>query len=161
MSFSFNGIDSVDHEGRGRVLDEVRRVLRPGGTFLFSTLLVEGPAYAMRPWRLDVGRSHQKWGGAVDAAKQLVTLPVTTANWARLRGSTVVGDGWAVAPLCAHRYRVLAHYTSLRRQLAELGAHGFAPSTRVLSCVDARECAPGDAHLREVDYVHVVARTPE
>ena len=161
VSFSFNGIDSVDHEGRARILAEVRRVLRPGGTFLFSTLLVEGPAYGMRPWRLDVGRSHQKWGGAVDAAKQLVTLPVTTANWARLRGSTVVGDGWAVAPLCAHRYKVLAHYTSLRLQLAELDAHGFAPSPRVLSCVDARDCVPGDPHLREVDYVHIVARTPE
>lgn len=160
VSFSFNGIDAVDHDGRQQVLAEVRRVLRPGGIFLFSTLLVEGPAFRMRPWRLDVGRSHQRWGGALDAAKQLATVPVTTTHWARLRGSTVVGEGWAVAPLCAHRYRVLAHYTTLARQLAELGSHGFAPSPRVLSCVDGRDCAPGDAHLREVDYVHLVVRAP-
>jgi SAM-dependent methyltransferase len=159
VSFSFNGIDAVDHHDRGRVLDEVRRVLRPGGSFVFSTLLLEGPAYRMRPWRLDVGRPHQAWGGALDAAKQLATLPVTTAHWARLRGSTVLGDGWAIAPLCAHRYRVLAHYTSLARELAELEAHGFAPSPRVLSCVDGRDCGPGDPHLRDTDYVHVVART--
>jgi SAM-dependent methyltransferase len=160
VSFSFNGIDAVDHEGRGRVLDEVHRVLRPGGVFMFSTLLVEGPAYRMRPWRLDVGREHQRWGGALDAVRQIATLPATLTNWSRLRGSTVVGHGWTVAPLCAHRYRVLAHYTTLATALTELEEHGFVPAPLVLSCVDGRDVAPGDAHLRDVDYVHIVARTP-
>lgn len=35
--FSFNGIDYVDGDGRARVLGEVRRVLSPGGLFVFST----------------------------------------------------------------------------------------------------------------------------
>ncbi|WP_394846974.1 class I SAM-dependent methyltransferase [Pendulispora brunnea] len=35
--FSRNGIDDVDHDDRGRVLREVRRVARHGGTFVFST----------------------------------------------------------------------------------------------------------------------------
>jgi ubiquinone/menaquinone biosynthesis C-methylase UbiE len=35
--FSYNGIDSVDPEGRLAILAEVNRVLRPGGAFLFST----------------------------------------------------------------------------------------------------------------------------
>jgi hypothetical protein len=34
------------------------------------------------------------------------------------------------------------------------------PAPLVLSCVDGREVAPGDAHLRDVDYVHIVTRTP-
>jgi ubiquinone/menaquinone biosynthesis C-methylase UbiE len=34
--FSFNGIDIVDIEGRKAVLDTVRRVLAPGGIFIFS-----------------------------------------------------------------------------------------------------------------------------
>ena len=35
--FSHNGLDYVDHDDRLRVLAEVRRVLRPGGRFVFST----------------------------------------------------------------------------------------------------------------------------
>jgi ubiquinone/menaquinone biosynthesis C-methylase UbiE len=34
--FSFNGIDVVDFNGREKVLNAVRRVLRPGGVFIFS-----------------------------------------------------------------------------------------------------------------------------
>ena len=34
--FSFNGIDCVDYEGRTLILSEFRRVLKPGGTLLFS-----------------------------------------------------------------------------------------------------------------------------
>ena len=35
--FSFNGIDYVATAGRVRILEEVRRILRPGGTFCFSS----------------------------------------------------------------------------------------------------------------------------
>jgi ubiquinone/menaquinone biosynthesis C-methylase UbiE len=35
--FSYNGIDYVEETGRQRVLDEVRRVLSPHGSFAFST----------------------------------------------------------------------------------------------------------------------------
>jgi SAM-dependent methyltransferase len=35
--FSYNGIDYVPHDDRLRVLSEIRRVLRHGGTFAFST----------------------------------------------------------------------------------------------------------------------------
>jgi ubiquinone/menaquinone biosynthesis C-methylase UbiE len=35
--FSYNGIDSVDADGRKSVLREVSRVLKAGGTFAFST----------------------------------------------------------------------------------------------------------------------------
>ncbi len=36
--FSFNGIDAVEHEDRLAILREIRRVLRRGGYFCFSTL---------------------------------------------------------------------------------------------------------------------------
>src|SRR5437763_5901671 len=41
--FSFNGIDAVDMADRVQVLREVRRVLQPGGIFLFSTHNQSGP----------------------------------------------------------------------------------------------------------------------
>jgi ubiquinone/menaquinone biosynthesis C-methylase UbiE len=36
--FSFNGIDAVEHEERLKLLREIRRVIRDGGYFSFSTL---------------------------------------------------------------------------------------------------------------------------
>lgn len=35
--FSYNGIDHVGLDERGRVLDEMKRILRPGGTLAFSS----------------------------------------------------------------------------------------------------------------------------
>src|SRR5262245_43360174 len=45
--FSYMGIDSVDHEGRQRILSEAYRVLQPGGILWFSTLNKE-----------EIGRAH-------------------------------------------------------------------------------------------------------
>lgn len=51
--FSYNGIDHVDFVERARVFKEVHRVLRPGGTFLFSThcLRVLVPRLCPMPFR--------------------------------------------------------------------------------------------------------------
>jgi ubiquinone/menaquinone biosynthesis C-methylase UbiE len=38
VMFSFNGIDAVEHKDRLAILREIRRVLRKGGYFCFSTL---------------------------------------------------------------------------------------------------------------------------
>jgi ubiquinone/menaquinone biosynthesis C-methylase UbiE len=36
--FSFNGLDAVEHEERLKILHEIRRIIRKGGYFCFSTL---------------------------------------------------------------------------------------------------------------------------
>jgi SAM-dependent methyltransferase len=35
--FSYNGLDYIDHENRQKALKEIRRVLKPGGWFFFSS----------------------------------------------------------------------------------------------------------------------------
>ena len=46
VAFSYNGLDAVGFEDRHVVLDEVARVLAPGGVFAFSSLNRDGPGYA-------------------------------------------------------------------------------------------------------------------
>jgi ubiquinone/menaquinone biosynthesis C-methylase UbiE len=47
--FSYNGIDYVSHDDRLRILDEVRRVLEPGGRYAFSSHnLVAAPSFLVK-----------------------------------------------------------------------------------------------------------------
>lgn len=45
--FSYNGIDYIDPEGRERAFQEIKRVLKPGGWFFFSTHSLD--AFPFRP----------------------------------------------------------------------------------------------------------------
>lgn len=49
--FSFNGLDSLPHEGRMRVLAEFHRVLKPSGLLAFTSHNRQRPV--VRPWTLD------------------------------------------------------------------------------------------------------------
>ena len=44
---------------------------------------------------------------------------------------TEQGEGWAVAPFFGGDWRMLTHYVTLERQLADLGAAGFGDDVEV------------------------------
>jgi SAM-dependent methyltransferase len=157
VSFSFNGIDAVGHDDRRRVLDEMRRVLHDDGTVVFSTLNVKGPAFRERPWVPSVARSRNPLLRAARTGRALASMPVDLVRWARLRASGERGDGWAVAPLSAHHYGVLAHFTSLERQLAELTEAGLDREVVILESTNGAHVARAD-DTSSVGWFHVVAR---
>ncbi len=123
--FSFNGIDAVTHDDRRRVLGEMRRVLRDDGVVIFSTLNLEGPAFRERPWRPSTGPSRSALRRIARKARVWASVPFDVVRFARLRLRAERGEGWAVAPLSAHHYGVLAHFTTFERQLQELREAGL------------------------------------
>jgi hypothetical protein len=82
---------------------------------------------------------------------------VNLRNWLRIRDGGERGPGYAVAPLSAHHYTILAHFTTFERQLAELEELGFDSSGPAF---DSRRGAPvhrGDDTSR-ADWFQIVAR---
>lgn len=153
--FSFNGIDSVDLAGRGRVLAEVHRVLRPGGFFVFSAHNHDGPGrgehpgfalpFTWNPLRL-----------AWRAGRLLARLPAARRNHRRLSAFNETHESWSVMNAGAHRFGIVVVYTTLAEQLRQLREAGF-------DCEAVFENTRGD-RVREGDdtraawWLHYVAR---
>ena len=162
VTFAFNGIDAVSHGDRLHVLRAVRRVLAPGGMFFFSTLNLDGPETRERPWQVPVRPSWNPlvMGARLARASRWAAINVT--NWIRTLKMSERGEGWAVAPLAAHGFGILAHYTTLAHQIDELAEAGFDADPAIFaSSGPSPRLRVGD-DTRDVGFFHVVttARAP-
>jgi hypothetical protein len=126
VMFSFNGIDSVDYEGRRAILREFARVLRPGGLALFSTHNLRGPSYRESLSHLlrlpDLSTDPLTAG--IGTARMIYSLPIATFNYLRYSRLNREYDGYAIHLCAAHKFGVLIIYTDMatqRRQLREAG----------------------------------------
>jgi SAM-dependent methyltransferase len=139
VSFSYNGIDAVGHDDRQLILSEIHRVLRPGGQVMFSTLNEEGPASRQVPWRRNEELPWQFGSLRANSSSLRQTLrtflvlvrrpgdPVRgLRNWLGLRRQREQGLGWKVAPMAAHQFGLLVHFSQLTEIRRELAAHHFA-----------------------------------
>lgn len=126
VQFSYNGIDSVAAQDRKLVLASVNKVLKQNGLFLFSALNLDGPIPDERPWRIHMPRVSNPARFAVRFLRSLLWKPIEVMRWHRLLKHGARGSGFLVAPLPAHHWGILAHYTSLTRQIEELEQSGFS-----------------------------------
>ena len=161
--FSANGIDAVDHDDRQLVLSEVRRVLEPGGRFVFSTLNKDHALYGSHPGSAEP----ISWvpGSLLPAAQQGATAGITAGddeswvralrNWRRLKDAGVDAGTWGMAPFAAHEFGLLAHFTTLPGALAELDRHGLDVED-VFACDSPRRQHPDEPVTAM--YMHLVAR---
>ncbi len=153
VTFTYNGIDSVDLAGRMAILREVHRVLVPGGYFVFSALNREGPAHADRWPDLNV------FGGGFSPARLLrglVRFLLGGLNWARLRHRTRVDRDVAIGNVSAHNFGLVTLFTSVDEQLRQARACGFAVDAIITP--DGRNAATESGQYSVAPWHHFVAR---
>lgn len=128
--FSNNGIDTVAHDERTRVLLEFARVLTASGTLVFSTLNRGGMSFRENPFQLK--RPTTSWTFAprkwiMNSGRRLLDpagIWRGIVNWLGNRSHTSDHGTWALAPLAAHDYALVMHFTTLtdiRELAAETG----------------------------------------
>ena len=115
--FSFNAIDYMVHEDRIKALDEIHRVLKPGGLFMFSTHNRDYKYFDKLPWqepRFDL--KHFK--------SCLYTFFHLLKHY-RMKKYEIRTDTYAIINDTGHGFSLLAYYISLGEQLRQLGQAGF------------------------------------
>ncbi len=148
--FSYAGLDALGPDDRGGAIHEVRRVVRPGGIFAFSTHnrdfadahLGPQPRWSRNPVTLvaNVGR----WARDVRNHRRLMTLERETSEFA------LIND-------VAEHFSLIHYYITASAQRAQLEQAGF----EVISVTDDQGAeVPQGAVATRAPWLWYVARRP-
>lgn len=145
-----NVLDVLDDAERRRVLQEIRRVLRPEGLLWMSSHNRALLPNIRRP--TDV-----RARSVVRMAGKLVLMPWRVRNHRRLLPFQRFERDYAVVNDEAHHFRLLHYYISPDAQERQLGEEGF----EFVECMDSegRTLSPGDG-AADCAELHYVARRP-
>ena len=119
--FSYNGIDYVPHEDRLRILQEIRRILKPNGLFIFSSHNRDHkiyPAYHWKNLQLTINPKRM--------ARRVIGYLTGIINAIKHRAQQIQTDDYAILNDQAHHYTMLTYYISGKKQIEQLNASGFA-----------------------------------
>jgi SAM-dependent methyltransferase len=120
--FSNSGIDAVDHDGRLRVLAEVRRLLSAGALFIFSSHNRNFPIpkpwdaqhFAMNPLR-----------NPIRFGRRLAACPIAIVNYVRHARFAETRDEYCVSVDSAARYNLVHYRIGAAAQKEQLERAGF------------------------------------
>jgi SAM-dependent methyltransferase len=116
--FAFNGIDYVVHEDRIKVLNEIRRVLKPRGLFVFSTHNRDYKHFGKLPWQEGI----QYNSGYLKSC--LYTLAHLPKHFMMKKHERYT-DEYAIVNDVAHGFSLLAYYIGVKEQIEQLKQIGF------------------------------------
>jgi SAM-dependent methyltransferase len=149
---SCNLIDAVSHEDRLRVLAEVRRVLRPDGTFMFSS--------HNRRLRTAHSGPRMVWDrNLVTQALQAVRFIRSWINHARVGRLRRIEPDYALLNDPGHDYAALHYYIDRQTQRRQLHGTGF----QLLDVFggDGRRLAPEDDDQDSPSLLYVAKKTEQ
>jgi ubiquinone/menaquinone biosynthesis C-methylase UbiE len=150
--FSFNGIDYVSPTDRLKVLQEIRRILRPGGWLVFSTHNAEKAVYSAFHLSNIEFTPHP-----VRLGREVVKYFTGWGNHLRNRKQEVLGPDYCIRNDNAHNYRLLTYYISKASQVKQLEAQGFTDAQIVDREGRWTDAATPDASS---SWIYYVARKP-
>lgn len=116
--FSYNGLDSISHEDRLRVLSEVRRVLKPNGIFMFSSHNRDYRYFRTLPW-------HQPFRLEKRFLIFLLHCIYHFPKHFKMRRYEVFADEYAIINDGDHRFSLMLYYIGIDAQRRQLAEHGF------------------------------------
>lgn len=116
--FSWNGIDSVTHEDRVRVLRAVHRVLAPAGLFIFSSHNESAEGMG-RPPKLSLSLNPKR------AVRQLYEYAMSRRNYRKNQSLQYFGEDYSILIDPAYQCRSIAYCIRRDSQRAQLKACGF------------------------------------
>ena len=146
--FAWNGIDSVDHEGRLAVLREVHRVLAPGGIFVFSSHNRDCPGHdRFHLDRFELTANPFLLGKrALGFTRDTI---VSLYNRARLRRREIREVEYAILNDEPHRYSIMSYFIGIESAKKQLAAAGFGADVETFDVKGARiegRCEDGTIH---------------
>jgi len=157
--FSCCGIDMTGRANRHKILREVRRVLVPGGAFIFSThnldSQLEDVTYrdVVVPIQFTLNPFKLAWS----VARSVRQTALRVHNFRKLKPLTERHADWAILNTEYHAYGTLSHFINVKAQRDELAGAGFAPNPVVYT----NEGAPAGETGSRTRITHWMARAPE
>jgi ubiquinone/menaquinone biosynthesis C-methylase UbiE len=118
VNFSFNGIDYVNLENREQALNEITRVLKPGGIFFFSTHNKSSESFNLQPW-LD------KRNSPLTRLKDFFKLLPFILRKIRNKKLEIITNDYAVINDSAHSYQLFTFYTTPDFLIKQLTKYSF------------------------------------
>ncbi len=119
--FSFNGIDCLSHQGRLQVMGEVKRVLKPGGIFAFSSHNREKPKTLPQDLS-NLNRSKNP----VRMVKNLIEYWQGIRNWKRSLHCAEETDSYELRHDSSNGFKAPIYYIRKSHQMAQAATQGFA-----------------------------------